>query len=157
MLKNIRETFRLKALKKYKTERKIMFLLSPDHGNLGDQMIAVATKKLLEDKYTNKKIIEVTRKSYIKNKSIIKDIINEGDIIILHGGGNLGDVWFGEEISRREILKNYKDNKIIIMPQTIKFISEQEKNISKDIYSNVRDLTIIAREEESFKIAKEIF
>ena len=157
MLKNIREKLRLTKLKKYKNENKIMFLLSPDHGNLGDQMIAVATKKLLEDKYTDKKIIEVTRKSYIKNKRIIKNIISEGDIVILPGGGNLGDVWFGEEVSRREILSDYRKNHIIIMPQTIKFISEKEKNISKDIYSKVENLTIVAREEESFKLGKEIF
>ncbi|MFK4785458.1 polysaccharide pyruvyl transferase family protein [Fusobacterium sp. MFO224] len=157
MLKNIKEKIRLHGLKKYRSEKKIIFLLSPEHGNLGDEMIAVATEKILKDKYGEKRIIEIPRKSHMKNKEMIRDIINKNDIIFLPGGGNLGDIWLGEEISRRQVIEEYKNNKIIIMPQTIKFLSEKEKNISQKIYSEAEDLTIITREKESFKMAKEIF
>lgn len=157
MLKNIREKIRLSRLKKYQDEKKIIFMLSPDHGNLGDQLIAVATLKLLKEKYKDKRIIEITRKSYERNKDIIKNIITGKDTLILCGGGNLGDIWLNEEVSRREVIDEYKNNKIIIMPQTINFLSKKEENISKKIYSKAEDLTIITREKESFKIGKENF
>lgn len=157
MLKNIKEKARLYQLKKYKDEKKIIFLLSPEHGNLGDEMIAVATEKILREKYQNQRIIEISRKSYMKNKELIKNIIGKNDVIILPGGGNIGDIWIDEEISRRNVIEEYKNNKIIIMPQTIKFLSKKEENISKNIYKKAEDLTIVTREEESFKLGKEIF
>ena len=47
------------------------------------------------------------------------------DIILITGGGFLGSLWLynGEE-NVRNILKEYPDNKVIILPQTIYF----EKN-----------------------------
>lgn len=93
----------------------------------------------------------------MKKKNKIKDYIKENDTIILHGGGNIGDVWLGAEEIRRDVLKEYSNNKIIIMPQTITFKTEEEKEKSKEIYSKVRDLSIITREEYSYKVAKDIF
>lgn len=43
------------------------------------------------------------------------------------------------------------------MPQTITFKTEEEKEKSIEIYSKVKDLSIITREEYSYKTAKEIF
>lgn len=43
------------------------------------------------------------------------------------------------------------------MPQTITFRTNEEKEKSIEIYSKVKDLSVITREEYSYKIAKEIF
>lgn len=153
----IEDYFYMQELKKYKDIEKILYILTPLHGNLGDQMIAVAGKKILSDFYPNKKIIEITDKFYDKNINIFKEIIKDDDIIILHGGGNLGDIWLGAEYQRRHLLENHLNNKIIIMPQTITFKSKEEEQKSKEIYSKVKDLTIITREEYSYELAKHIF
>lgn len=157
ILKHIRDYFYFNELIRNKNEEKIIYLLSPRHGNLGDQMISIATRKILDDFYPEKIIIEIEDKLYRKNKEKIKKYINKNDIIVLQGGGNLGDIWLNEEILRREILEEYSDNKIIIMPQTITFNTAEETKESQRIYSKVRDLTIITREEYSYESGKEIF
>lgn len=47
--KFINDLFYLKDLEKIKDEEKVIYMLSPRHGNLGDQMIGVATEKILND------------------------------------------------------------------------------------------------------------
>lgn len=131
-------------------------MLTPRHGNLGDQMISVATEKILSDIFDDKKIFEIEEEVYLKRREEIKKYINKKDVIVLHGGGNLGDVWLEVEQIRRRVLEEYPDNKII-MPQTITFKSEEEKKRSVDIYSKVKDLSIITREKYSYRTAKEIF
>lgn len=155
--KFINDIFYLNDLKKIKDEEKVIYMLTPRYGNLGDQMISVAIEKILSDIFVGKKVFEIEEEVYLKRKEEIKKYINKKDVIILQGGGNIGDVWLGAEQIRRSVLEKYSDNKIIIMPQTITFKSEEEKKRSADIYSKVKDLSIITREEYSYRIAKEIF
>lgn len=155
--KFINDIFYLNDLKKIKDEEKVIYMLTPRYGNLGDQMISVAIEKILSDIFVNKKIFEIEEEVYLKRKEEIKKYINKKDVIILTGGGNIGDIWLGAEQIRRNVLEEYPDNKIIIMPQTITFRTNEEKEKSIEIYSKVKDLSVITREEYSYKIAKEIF
>lgn len=62
-------------------------MLTPRHGNLGDQMISVAIEKILSDIFVSKKVFEIEEEVYLKRKEKIKKYINKKDVIILHGGG----------------------------------------------------------------------
>ena len=145
----------------YKNKKKIIHILTPTHGNMGDQAIVYATNKYLKDNFSEYKLIEVYRKDIYKYFYAIKRIINKDDIIILIGGGNMGNLWIQEEIDRRFIIDSFKKNKIISMPQTISFtddcIGKKEFNITKKIYNKNNNLTLIAREKKSYKIMKENF
>lgn len=148
-------------IKNYRDIEKIIYLQTPEHGNLGDQAIAIAGQEYLNFKYKNKLIIEFTFEEYERYKKLIKKLINKEDIIYLHGGGNLGNLYKEIEIQRREIIKTYITNKIIILPQSIFFTNdkfgEKERRVTQVIYNKHKDLHIIARDEKSYKIAKEIF
>lgn len=84
--KFINDLFYLKDLKKIKDEEKIIYMLTPRYGNLGDQMISVAIEKILKDIFTNKKIFEIEEEVYLKRRDEIKKYINKKDVIILTGG-----------------------------------------------------------------------
>lgn len=148
-------------IKNYRNIEKIIYLQTPEHGNLGDQAIAIAGQKYLNFKYKNKLIIEFTFEEYERYKKLIKKLINKEDIIYLHGGGNLGNLYKEIEIQRREIIKTYINNKIVILPQSIFFtddkFGEKERKVTQTIYNKHKDLHIIARDEKSYKIAKEMF
>lgn len=85
----------------------------------------------------------------------------KSDIIFLQGGGNLGSLYPCEEELRRDVIKKYRKNKIIIMPVSIFFhdndFGKLELKKSSSIYNEHHNLTIISRDEMSFDFAKKYF
>lgn len=147
--------------KKYKDKKKIIHMLTPLHGNMGDQAIVYATNKFLKENFQDYKIIEVYKKDIYKYAKALKKILNYNDFIVLIGGGNMGNLWITEEIDRRFVINTFKDNKIISMPQTISFTDnkdgKKEFEITKKVYNAHNNLTLIAREEKSYKIMRDNF
>lgn len=158
-IKHIRSIMYYKKFKAWKHKKKIIYLLTPNHGNMGDQAIAYATEKYLEENFKEYDILEFHKDEIYKYVETIKRILNEDDLIVLHGGGNLGNLYMAEEEARRFVIEKFPENKIISMTQTISFTKDsngqKELNRTKQIYNNHKDLTIIARENLSFKIMKE--
>lgn len=148
-------------IKRYKDIEKIIFLSTPEHGNLGDQAIAISIREMLKDKYKNKLVLEFSHNRYNRNKKMIEKLINKNDIIIIHGGGNFGNLYLNEEEQRRDIVKRFPNNKIIVMPQSISFtndeIGKQEKKKSNNIYLKHKNFNIIARDMKSYEYGKEYF
>lgn len=141
--------------------KKIVIMGIPTHGNLGDHVIAMAERKILEDNFKNYKIYEVPEKHLDECAKRVKKCINEDDIIILVGGGNVGDIYERPERGRREVIKQFPNNKIILFPQTAYF-SDTEKGrreleISKEIYNRHKNLVLLARENTTYNFMKEHF
>lgn len=88
-------------------------------------------------------------------------MINADDIIMLHGGGNMGDEYIQEEELRRLVISTFKEQKVISFPQTIYFkdteYGQREFEKTKQIYRSHPNLTVIAREKISYRIMKEAF
>lgn len=140
--------------------KKIIHIGTPEHGNLGDHMIAIAGNKFFIDNYPDYKLYEITLNEYEAIKEELKSKIKEEDIICFIGGGHFGNLYLHHEIRRREIVENYSKNKIIFLPATLTFEGEcgkKELRKSKEVYNKHYDITIMCREEESFKFAKQNF
>ena len=144
---------------KRKESKKILFLLNtPIHGNLGDQAIAFAEFKFIND-LVNFPVVEISHDDITKDFIIeLSKLVSEKDVILLHGGGYLGDTWFLEELKARKIINTFFNNKIIIFPQTIYYSDTKEgKEKFKDsveIYSNKKNLYLCARERVSYDFMK---
>lgn len=145
----------------YSDKKKIIHISTPTHGNMGDHAIVYATNMYLKDNFSDYEIIEVYRKDVYKYTKALKNILNKNDIIVLIGGGNMGNLWIEEEIDRRYVINTFKDNKIISMPQTISFTNDingqKEFEKTKEVYNSHDDLIVIAREEKSYEIMKKAF
>lgn len=154
---------KLSLEKKYKSQKGKRFIIigTPNHKNIGDQAIAYAEYKFLKDNFSEHNIIDINMQEYYIEKEILNKYINENDIIILHGGGNLGNEYMADENIRRDVINSYKNNKIILFPQTIYFTNDldgkNELSKSKSIYSSHKNLTLIAREKHSYEQIKEEF
>lgn len=144
----------------YKSCKKIIFILTPMHGNIGDQAIAYATNKYLEEQFSEYKILEFYRDDIYKYGKAINGILNDDDIIVLHGGGNMGNLYIEEEEARRLAIEIFPNNKIISMTQTINFseddIGKKELVKSQKVYSEHKNLTLIAREEKSYYLMNQL-
>lgn len=143
--------------------KKLYFILgTPSHTNLGDSAIALAEYSfLIKCEINPKRIKEITTDEYKNYKNIIRLFIKKKDVLILHGGGNMGDQWLSEELLRRDILKTFEYNKCIIFPQTIYYSNSSEgknqKLKSVKYYNRLNTLTIIAREKKSFADMKQLY
>jgi pyruvyl transferase EpsI len=145
----------------YKGKKKFIVMQTPTHGNLGDQAIAYAQRKFIIDNFKGYLYVEVPFEDVIKDTEKIKSVLGSEDIIGIHGGGNMGDLYLNEEYLRRYIIKKFKGNKIISFPQTFSFsktpIGKMELKSSIKVYTENKDLLIIARETQSFEAMKQYF
>lgn len=140
---------------------RIFFIGTPDHYNIGDHAISYATLKMLRDIFPNRAITEVCMRDFAQKLPYLKKYIKSQDLIILQGGGNMGNIYWRNERIRREVIENFSQNRIIIFPETIFYeknsIGDSDFEISKLIYKKAKKLTICARERKSYEIIKEAY
>ena len=134
------------------TKKRIVFIGSPLYKNLGDVAINLSELKLLNDNF-DLDVLEIPYELAYKHVQAFRFHI-KGNIILIIGGGFIGTAWINSELFIRNIILKYKNNKIIIMPQTAYFDDESEYNNTKRIYGSHKDITIFAREENSYNILK---
>lgn len=147
-------------LQKKNNEKEYIIFGIPVHGNIGDQAIAVAENKFLKDLGANH-ILEIISPKVIEAAQILKKIVSKDAIIIIHGGGFLGNQWAKEEERAECVISSFIENKVVIFPQTVFFKDNDEGKIAQEkakrIFSQHKNLVICAREKKSYSIMKEIF
>ena len=149
---------------KYKIEKNrnnIVILGTPNHGNLGDYAINVAERELFADTFPDWNIFEVDLTDFPKEIYALSKILSRRDILVLTGGGNLGNQYMDDENVRRETIRLFPQNRIYIFPQTCYFTKDaggnEEKEKTEVIYNKHRHLFIMARDLQSFEEMKAMF
>lgn len=144
---------------KMKHKRKFVLINIPDHGNLGDQAIAMAESLLMKDLHIE--YCEIIDNMVLSLMDLIKQHITKEDVILIHGGGYLGTLWFSEEERVRAVIQNFPNNKIVIFPQTIYYSSDdwgrQELKKAQNIYRAHKNLYVYVREKYSYEFFKSNF
>lgn len=138
-----------------KEEKKIVLFNTPEHDNIGDHLIALSEIDLIKETMSGINLYEITDIEYMWHHSKIRKRISKNDLIIISGGGFMGSLWlYNGETNIRKIINEYRDNKIIIFPQTIYFETndrgKREYKISRRIYTSHENLLVLAREKTSY-------
>lgn len=139
---------------KFDSSEKIFLIGTPIHGNVGDHLIAKSERDFFAKKFPNTKLIEVSLYYCRRFYERIKRRINERDTICITGGGWLGDCWVSNELFVQRVIKDFPQNRVIILPQTI-FYSEDSKMIGNaaKIYSSHNKLLVCVRDKQSEDVA----
>ncbi len=144
---------------KQSNKPKIFLFGTPVHGNLGDHAIAEKEKKFLGRYFSEYELFEILMPLYHTEKRKIKQYVVPEDIIVVSGGGWMGNLWPENEKVIREIVAGYPKNKIVILPQTIYYTKDirgkAEFGATKEIFEKHKDLRIFMREENSYLFIKE--
>lgn len=122
----------------------------PYHPNVGDTLIWQGELDFLE-KFPYK--CKGMRSFY----SPIPTNIGKEDLILIHGGGNFGDLWELPQEWQMNVVQMYPENKILFFPQTVWFGDEKNLKECAKVLSNHKNLTICARDEYSYKVLKKNF
>ena len=159
LLKHILEfLFIRKKIDVDNNKRKVYFLDAPSYGNIGDQAIAFAMEQMMETICDDYQFIEIQEDVFAQYFYWLKNNVKTSDIICLTGGGNLGDLYPKYEAIRRLVIKTFKNNIILVFPQTYTYgtsnYSKQQEENSKKVYNSASNLILMAREEMSFKKMK---
>lgn len=137
----------------------VFFVFTPEHGNLGDHAITQAETRMLENigvpyiEFTGNKL------SYLYYTNWLK--VMNGRPILIHGGGNLGTLWFDVEKVTRKIISDNQKSPIYILPNTFYYEDspwgkeELEKSIR--LYNKHPNLHIYARERISYDAMSKIY
>lgn len=150
-----------KKIYKETNNEPIIITSVPRHGNIGDHAILCGEIDFIKENFPNKELIQFTAHMMSAHMWMYKLFIKKTDLVLITGGGFLGSLWMNEEKAVRNVLKTFKNNKVILMPQTIYFEDSgwgrKEKCISEKIYNSHHNLTICMREKKSYNLAKEMF
>lgn len=152
---------KLKSIFKHSDKPRFILMLTPTHGNLGDHAISMGELKLIEELCPDMQVIEISELLYAACKKDLKTLIAKQDIILIQGGGFFGSLYPESHGARREIVDNFRNNKIICLPVSIYYSADKEgyEALQKDkkVFSLNRQITLMARDEVSFVLAKKEF
>ena len=132
-----------------------IYLDIPCYHNLGDMLIYLGAKKMLHDLNVT---VRYTESALSHNLKKIKRILKQhpDTVILMQGGGNFGDLYSEAQTYRLNIIKKFKNEKIIILPQTIWYDNYNNYLNDKEIIKKAKNLTIYTRDERSFNYISNI-
>ena len=131
-------------------DRDYVFLDLPYHPNVGDTLIAMAAKSYL--KRFPFKCLYYSSEFTFDNREISSDVL-----IIFNGGGNFGDLWQNYTDFRNSIIRKHPQNHYLILPQSVMYIDEKNLEADVDLFSSSPNITICARDQQSFNYLKKHF
>jgi pyruvyl transferase EpsO len=122
----------------------------PQHENVGDSAIWAGETKLLD--HPHWPIAYVAERRFHNDAEMTSRLGN--GTILLHGGGNLGDLWPRHQQFREEIVARHHSHRIVQLPQTVLFRDDRAKSLSGDLLSRHGDLVVAARDQQSYDMLR---
>lgn len=150
-----------KVLSEMNNQPIILYFGVPMHPNLGDLAQCICIRKFLKENYPEYKIVEIDSKVYMNSKSNLrrkmKPKVKKENLIFFQSGYCTQDLGGIEDLMHQAVINDYPDNKLILLPQTIFFKTEERKKQASKVYDAHKHLLFLARDQVSYNIAKEMF
>jgi len=131
-------------------DKDYIFLDLPYYTNIGDTLIWKGTEDFLEQ-VPGKCLYRASIETYIK-PSIKEDVI-----ILFQGGGNFGDIWRAHTEHVMEVLRDFPNNKAIILPQTVHYKDQSIMESDAKQIGSHRNVIVCARDKNSFDLLRTNF
>jgi len=124
-----------------------IFIDLPYYSNIGDTLIWKGTEDLLK-KVPHKCLLRASYQTFQYPE------LSEDVLILMMGGGNWGDLYHPHNELRRNVVRRYPNNKIIIFPQTVFYEGARNAREDAKVFRKHKRLTICARDEYSFRFLR---
>jgi pyruvyl transferase EpsO len=126
----------------------------PNHPNVGDSAIWLGEETYLQTKLGRAPSYVCTYDSWAREE--FERAVPAGPILI-HGGGNFGDLWPSHQKFRLKLLSEFPDRQIIQLPQTVHFSSKASLKHAADIINSHGNFLILVRDLQSLNIVRREF
>lgn len=139
--------------------RRVILTATPEHGNTGDHAIVYAERQLFDRCGLAGNIVEIPDSVYRKYWERIRRLVRPQDLIVIDGGGNMGTLWTNEDDKIADIIFRFRENKILVFPQTCYYGEIQEPRLkrNREVYAAAPGLVLSFRDKESYDFAKNHF
>ncbi len=126
----------------------------PGHQNVGDSAILLGELDFIARNFPGARLSFYDVDSYSPDAD---RFIEEATILLIHGGGNFGDIWPRHHELRTRILQRFAHKRTIQLPQSIHFDSGAALMFTAAAIKAHRDFTLVARDRRSFEFASKNF
>lgn len=125
----------------------------PDHANVGDSAIWVG-----EVAYLRRNLGRPAAYAATQDVDWARlDRVAQGGAILLHGGGNFGDVWPVHQEFREAVIARYPAARIVQMPQSIHYADSDAIERTARAIARHKAFTLLVRDHESLELASSRF
>lgn len=137
---------------------KVFYFGVPIHENLGDAAQMYCIRKWVHTNYPNRELVEIETFPTYNNsvRNILEKIIKPNDLIICESGATFCNR-HEDHGMHRYLLKNFKNNRIIFMPQTVDLTDCGQMEITARLFNENPLAVFLARDPESFRMVAEYF
>lgn len=122
----------------------------PYHSNIGDTLIWEGELRFLGG-------LPYRMKGWGSLKTWGFPPLDSDTTVLLHGGGNFGDVWESPHMFRLKAIEKYRDNPIVIFPQTVYYNDPGRASRDAELFARHPRLTICARDRVSCEFLRKHF
>lgn len=142
--------------------RPVIYVDYPVHDNVGDLLIHQGADAFLSDygyavlgRFSIHDFCHTRRtgEPLVAFKPSIRDLdalVARYDCsLVLHGGGNLGDLWPDFQLFREMLIARYSGTSIVILPQSVHFASANARERAARVFGGHRQLFTFVRDVES--------
>ena len=142
------------------TQKRIWYFCVPTHSNLGDQAQACCIEKYFRKFFSDHIVFKLSNNAFDfyeeKILMILKEKIKQTDLIFFQSGYTFTGIHPYENMHRK-IVENFPYNKIVFLPQTVKFKNQKILENVQNFYGKYDNIYFFARDKISYDIYKSIF
>lgn len=125
----------------------------PNHGNVGDSLIWLGERRLFD---AMGYAVRYHCDNVAYNAAALRRALGRsGGTILVHGGGNFGDIWPEWQRFRERVAIEHPDRRIVQLPQTIHFKGDPGLERARAAFGAHPDVHLLVRDEPSLKLATE--
>ncbi len=123
----------------------------PNHRNVGDSAIWLGELDYLKRWHPRSRIVWMSDIRLALARPL--PTLPEECVILIHGGGNFGDLWEHHQRLRERLAQHYVSNRLIQLPQSIHFTDKRNLDRSIAAFSRHRDFHLVVRDLPSAETA----
>lgn len=139
----------------------IFYMGVTEHPNLGDNAQYYCIKRWIEKEYGSYKLVEVPAEIVAYRRyglgALLPSIIKSDDLVVFQSGYTTQDLGGCHELMHRVVIGRCPKANILMMPQTIYFKNESNRNRTSTIYSIAEKMLFLSRDAISHQQASEMF
>jgi exopolysaccharide biosynthesis predicted pyruvyltransferase EpsI len=125
----------------------------PTHTNVGDHAITLGELAHLRRSGTRLNYL-CTLHDY--SPARLRERLGDG-VILIHGGGNLGDLWPHHQRFRERVLADFPGVRVVQLPQSIKFQDDASLEQARRAFGTHPDFTLLVRDGDALSFAEQHF
>jgi len=126
----------------------------PGHPNVGDSAILLGELDFIRENFPKASIFFFDVDNYSERSD---RFIDDASVLLIHGGGNFGDIWPHHHKVRSRILDRFPGKPIIQLPQSIHFSSDEECRRTAALIDKQSNFTLMVRDRRSQAYAEKHF